>query len=156
MSNERYLVVIIFTFIVTSITDGQQIESQVQTIDSLVMSWDIPNSPGGVIGIMKKGKLLYLKAFGLASLDYDIPNTDSTLFNIGSVSKQFTAMGIVKLNIDGKLTLDDDIRMYLPELPDFGYKITIKHLLHHTSGLRDIHSILTLAGWRNNDPRSDD
>jgi CubicO group peptidase (beta-lactamase class C family) len=154
MIKKRDLIVIIFTFIVNSITNSQITGTQIQTVDSLVMSWKIPNAPGGVIGIMKKGKLLYLKAFGLASLDFDIPNTDSTLFNIGSVSKQFTAMGIVKLNIDGKLHLDDDIRIYLPELPDFKQKITIRHLLHHTSGLRDIHSILTLAGWRKDDPRS--
>jgi CubicO group peptidase (beta-lactamase class C family) len=154
MIKKRDLIVVIFTFIVNSITNSQITGTQIQTVDSLVMSWKIPNAPGGVIGIMKKGKLLYLKAFGLASLDFDIPNTDSTLFNIGSVSKQFTAMGIVKLNIDGKLHLDDDIRIYLPELPDFKQKITIRHLLHHTSGLRDIHSILTLAGWRKDDPRS--
>jgi CubicO group peptidase (beta-lactamase class C family) len=156
MINKRYLIVVIFTFIVTSITNAQIYERQIQKVDSLVISWNNPTTPGGVVGLMNNGKLLYLKAFGLASLDYDIHNTDSTLFNIGSVSKQFTAMGIVKLNLEGKLSLDADIRMYLSELPDFGYKITIKHLLHHTSGLRDIHSILMLAGWRDDDPRSNE
>jgi len=150
------LILVTFTFVVTSITNAQIIETKIQTIDSLVMSWNISNAPGGVIGIMDNGKLLFLKAFGLASLDYDIPNTDSTLFNIGSVSKQFTAIGIVRLNLENKLSLDDDIRMYLSELPDFGHKITIKHLLHHTSGLRDIHAVLTLAGWRDGDPRSNE
>lgn len=150
----KKILIIIFTLIVSISTNAQISKAQIKRVDSLAMTWNIPNAPGGVVGIMEHGKLIYIKGFGLASLDYDIPCTDSTIFNIGSVSKQFTAMGIVKLSIDGKLSLDDDIRMYLPELPDFGNRITIKNLLHHTSGLRDIHSILTLSGWRNDDPRS--
>ena len=151
MNKKRNLIVVLFTFIVMSTTNAQINETQIQKVDSLVISWNNPNSPGGVVGLMNNGKLLYLKAFGLASLDYDIPNTDSTLFNIASISKQITAMGIVKLQLDGKLSIDDDIRKYIPEIPDFGYKITIRHLLHHTSGLRDFHSLLSLAGWRNGD-----
>jgi CubicO group peptidase (beta-lactamase class C family) len=154
MIKKRYLIVVILAYLVTLISNAQIVETKIQSVDSLVLKWNIPNAPGGVIGIMEKDKLSYIRAFGLASLDYDIPNTDTTIFNIGSVSKQFTAMGIVRLQLECKLSLDDDIRMYLPELPDFGYKITIRHLLHHTSGLRDIHSILTLAGWRSDDPRS--
>jgi CubicO group peptidase (beta-lactamase class C family) len=154
MNKKSNMMLVIFTFIVILTTNAQINETQIQKVDSLVMSWNNANLPGGVIGIMEKGKLSYIKPFGLASLDYDIPNTDTTIFNIGSLSKQFTAMGIVKLYLEGKLSLDDNIRMYLPELPDFGHKITIRHLLHHTSGLRDIHSILTLAGWRSDDPRS--
>jgi CubicO group peptidase (beta-lactamase class C family) len=151
MNKKRNLIVVIFTFIVMSTINAQINETQIQKVDSLVISWNNPNSPGGVVGLMNNGKLLYLKAFGLASLDYDIPNTDSTLFNIASISKQITAIGIVKLQLDGKLSIDDDIRKYIPDVPDFGHKITIRHLLHHTSGLRDYHSILTLAGWRNGD-----
>jgi CubicO group peptidase (beta-lactamase class C family) len=154
MNKKRNLMHAIFTFMVILTVKAQINETQIQKVDSLVISWSIPNTPGGVIGIMEKGKLSYIKPFGLASLDYNILNTDTTIFNIGSVSKQFTAMGIVKLYLEGKISLDDNIRMYLPELPDFGHKITIRHLLHHTSGLRDIHSILTLAGWRSDDPRS--
>ena len=155
MLNKRNLVVILITLTVISITDAQLNEGQLREIDSLLASWNIPDAPGGVAGIMKQGELLYAKSFGFASLDYDIPNNVNTLFNIGSISKQFTAMGIVKLQAEGKLSIDDDIRKYIPDLPDFGNKITIRHLLHHTSGLRDIHSILTLAGWRSDDPRSD-
>jgi CubicO group peptidase (beta-lactamase class C family) len=154
MNKKRIMMVVIFTFIVMLTTNAQITEMQIQKVDSLVMSWNIPNAPGGVIGIMEKGKLSYIKPFGLASIDYQIPNTDTTIFNIGSVSKQFTAMGIVKLSLEGKLSLDDNVHKYLPELPEFGHKITIRHLLHHISGLRDIHSILTLAGWRSDDPRS--
>ena len=156
MIKKRNLIVFVLTYLLTIVCNAQIIEPKIQRVDSLVLSWNNPNSPGGVIGIMEKGKLSYIKAFGLASLDYDLPNTDTTIFNVGSVSKQFTAMGIIKLHLDGKLSLDDDIHKYLPELPDFGNKITIRHLLHHTSGLRDIHSILTLAGWRSDDPRSNE
>jgi CubicO group peptidase (beta-lactamase class C family) len=156
MNKKRSMMLVIFIFIVLLTTNAQIIETQIQKVDSLVMSWNIPNAPGGVIGIMEKGKLSFIKPFGLASLDYDIPNADTTIFNIGSVSKQFTAMGIIKLFLEGKLSLEDNIRMYLPELTDFGHKITIRHLLHHTSGLRDIHSILLLAGWRDDDPRSNE
>ncbi len=156
MPYHRILLIFMAAFTVTSISYAQVTGAQLQTVDSLVQSWAIPFGPGGVVGIMENGKLIYTEGFGLASLDYDIPNTENTLFNIGSISKQFTAMGIVELNLEGKLSLDDDVRKYIPELPDFGHKITIRHLLHHTSGLRDIHSILTIAGWRADDPRSDD
>ena len=138
------------------LAQAQLSNSQFQKIDSIIAKWDTPDSPGGVVGIMIKGELKFIKSFGLASLDFEIPNNDNTIFNIGSVSKQFTAMGIVRLCEEGKLSVDDDIRHYIPDLPDFGHVITIRHLLHHTSGLRDIHSLLAIAGWREEDPRSNE
>ena len=150
------LLVIFINFAATSLTYSQISEIQKIKIDSLVAKWDNPNSPGGAIGIMCNGKLQYIKGFGLANLDYEIPNNEMTLFNIGSISKQFTAMGIIRLQQEGKLSIDDDVKKYIPELPDFGHVITIRHLLHHTSGLRDIHSLLAIAGWRDEDPRSND
>lgn len=138
---KNYFLIIITAFWTISIANARINQTQLQKIDSLIASWNIPNAPGGAIGIMERGKILFTKRFGLASLDYDIPNTENTLFNIGSVSKQMTAMGIVKLHIDGRLSIDDDIRKYVPEVPDFGHQITIRHLLHHTSGLRDFHSL---------------
>lgn len=134
--------------------NGQLTNTQINKIDSLVANWDNFNSPGGAVGILLNGNLIYVKGFGLASLDYDIPNNENTIFNIGSISKQFTAMGIIRLQQKSKLSFDDDIRKYIPELPDFGHVITIRHMLHHTSGLRDIHSLLAIAGWRDEDPRS--
>jgi CubicO group peptidase (beta-lactamase class C family) len=154
--DKSYLLVIILISLTVSTSEAQLSKNQLQKLDGLVTSWNDPNAPGGTVGIMGNGKLLYTKSFGLASLDYDISNTENTLFNIGSISKQFTAMGIIKLDLAGRLSIDDDIRKYIQLLPDFGHKITIRHLLHHTSGLRDIHSILTLAGWRMDDPRSND
>jgi CubicO group peptidase (beta-lactamase class C family) len=99
-----------------------------------VTIWNTPESPGGVIGIIENEAIIYTRPFGMASLDYDIPVTDNTLFNIGSISKQYTALGIIKLSREGKLSIDDDIRMYFPDLPDFGHTITIRQLMHHTSG----------------------
>jgi CubicO group peptidase (beta-lactamase class C family) len=131
-------------------------EEQVRRIDSLFVSWNTPNHPGGAVGIMKNHEVVYSKAFGLASLEYLVPNTPGTRFNIASVSKQFTAFGMVLLQLDGKLSLDDDVRKYLPELPDFGDTITIRHLIHHTSGMRSLHALLGLAGWRDDDSRTNE
>ncbi|WP_268036495.1 serine hydrolase domain-containing protein [Algoriphagus sp. PAP.12] len=125
-----------------------------QKIDSLFTEWNTPNHPGGAIAVMKDGKTIFSQAYGLASLEYLVPNSTGTIFNTGSVSKQFTAMGIVRLEEEGKLSFDDDIRKFIPELPDFGEKITIRHMLHHTSGLRSLHTLFGLAGWRDDDSRT--
>lgn len=135
---------------------AQLSKDQSKKIDSLFMGWTEAGHPGGSIGIMKNGNVIYSKAFGLASLEYQIPNTEETIFNIGSVSKQFTAMGIVLLQERGLLSIDDDIHKYLPDMPDFGHTITIRQMLHHTSGMRSFHALLGLAGWRNGDPRTNE
>lgn len=108
-------------------------------------------SPGVAIAVQQKGKIIYSEGFGYANLEYDVKNTPTTVFHIASVSKQFTAFAIAMLADQGKLSLDDDIRKYLPEMPDFGYVITINHLVHHTSGLRDQWNLLMMAGWRLDD-----
>ena len=87
----------------------------------------------------------------MANLEYDIPITPSTIFHMASVSKQFTAFAIASLAQQGKISLSDDIRKHLPEVPDFGKTITINHLIHHTSGLRDQWNLLMIAGWRLDD-----
>ena len=140
----------------TQLASAQLATSQLQQIDSLFQIWNQPNHPGGTVGVMKNGKTLFLKAYGLASLDYLVPNSTETIYNIASVSKQFTSMGIVLLHLQGKLSVDDDIRKHIPELPDFGETITIRHLMHHTSGLRSLHALLGLAGWRSDDRRSNE
>lgn len=126
-----------------------------KNIDGLFSRWG-KNNPGGVVLIAHKNQLVFSKAYGLANIPYNIPNTAETVFNIGSLSKQFTAMGIVLLQLDGKLSFDDDIRKYLPELPDFGKTITIRNLLHHTSGLRSSPELFGLAGWRDGDAISNE
>ena len=135
---------------------AQLSEVKSQKIDSIFNSWTESNHPGGAIGIMQNGEVIYSKAFGLASLEYQVPNTMETIFNVGSVSKQFTAMGIVLLQEKGLLSIDDDIRKHLPDMPDFGHTITIRHMLHHTSGMRSLHAMLGLAGWRDDDSRTNE
>ena len=106
-------------------------------VDELFAEWDGATAPGAVVGIFMDGRIIYSKGYGLANLDYDIPITPQSVLRIGSISKQFVAMCIAILADQGKLSLDDDIRTYIPEMPDYGNQITIRHLLHHTSGIRE-------------------
>ncbi|MEA1885584.1 MAG: serine hydrolase domain-containing protein [Bacteroidota bacterium] len=153
---KRILSTIISLLLLAGLSYGQISEDKLKKIDSLFVEWNRPNHPGGTVGVAVKGEPVFTKAYGLASLEYLVPNTYGTRFNIASVSKQFTAMGIVKLHLEGKLSIDDDIRKYLPELPDFGHKISFRHMLHHTSGLRSLHTLLSLAGWRSDDMKNND
>lgn len=150
--------VLLFTFYISAIGISlAQLSSEKETqLDSIFQEWNQPGMPGGSVGVMQDGRIIYSKAFGLASLDFGVPNTPNTLFNIASVSKQFTAMAIVRMSEKGLLSLDDDVRKYLPEIPDFGQKINFRHLIHHTSGLRSVHDMLGLAGWRGDDLRSNE
>ena len=108
-------------------------------------------TPGIAIAAIRDGELLFEKGYGSANLEYDIPITVDTVFNIGSVSKQVSAFSIFLLAEQGRLSLDDDIRQHIPELPDFDTPITIRHLCNHTSGIPDQWALLTLAGWRMDD-----
>lgn len=115
-------------------------------IDSLFRFWDKPNSPGAAVAVLRDGKITFSKGYGMANLEYNIPITPQSIFHIASESKQYTAYCMVLLAQEGKLSLDDDIRKHLPWVPDFGKKITIKHLIHHTSGLRDQWQLFAIAG----------
>jgi CubicO group peptidase (beta-lactamase class C family) len=108
-------------------------------------------APGVSIGVMQNGKMVYNKGFGYADIESEEKVTPKTIFHVASVSKQFTAFSIALLVDQGKLSLKDDIRKYLPEIYDFGKTITIDHLIHHTSGLRDQWNLLAMAGWRLDD-----
>ncbi len=120
-------------------------------IDQLFTVWDNLQSPGASVAVAKGGKIIFAKGYGSAELEYDIPITSGTVFHIASVSKQFTAFAILLLEKEGRLSINDDIRKYIPEVPDFGKVITLNHLLHHTSGLRDQWELLAMAGWRLDD-----
>ncbi|GLU55543.1 hypothetical protein Dfri01_50040 [Dyadobacter frigoris] len=120
-------------------------------VDSLFAEWNKPGKPGAAVGVVHQGKLVYAKGFGESDLETGARNGPETIFHIASVSKEFTAYAIVLLSQEGKLSLDDDIRKYLPEVPDFGKTITIRHLIHHTSGLRDQWNLLAMAGWQLDD-----
>ena len=115
-------------------------------VDQLFSEWNKPDSPGAALAVVKDGEIVYKHGYGVANLEYDIPITTMTIFDIASVSKQFAAFAIATLSREGKLSLDDDIRGHLPDVPDFGDIITIRHLLHHTSGLRDWVQSLVIAG----------
>ena len=124
-----------------------QLSSDVSAkIDAVFARFD-RKTPGCGVGLARDGKPLFIKGYGAANLEYGIANSDSTVFESGSVAKQFTAAAIVLLAHDGKLSLDDDIHKYLPEVPSFGgQKITIRNLLTHTSGLRDQWGLLGIEG----------
>jgi len=111
-------------------------------VDAVFSAWSGADRPGCALAVQKEGVVIYAKGYGMANLEAAVPNTPDTIFDIGSVSKQFTAMAVVLLAEDRKLSLDDDIREYLPEIPDYGTRITIDQLLHHTSGLRNYTDLL--------------
>jgi CubicO group peptidase (beta-lactamase class C family) len=125
-------------------------EGRVNQVVKAIMG-DDEKTPGVAIAVQRDGKLIYDKGFGYADLEQNAKITPTTIFHIASVSKQFTAFAIAMLADQGKINLDDDIRKYLPEMHDFGTPITIRQLAHHTSGLRDQWSLLTMAGWRMDD-----
>ena len=103
-------------------------------------------TPGGVVGVIKEGRLIFTKAYGLANFETKEPVKASTLFNLASVSKQFTAAAILLLANEKKLSINDDIRKYLPDFPDYGYPITIENLIHHTSGIKSFDVLRLMAG----------
>jgi len=127
---------------------GQNAENKNTKIDQIFHQFDSANSPGCAVAVIHKGKVIHNKGYGFANLEYDIPITSKSIFDIASVSKQFAGLAISMLVQEGKIKPDDDIRKYIPEVPDFGKTITIQHLVHHTSGLRDWPSTLHAAGWR--------
>jgi CubicO group peptidase (beta-lactamase class C family) len=117
-------------------------------VDKVFERFDTTRSPGCALAVIQGGRVVYKRGYGMANLDHDVIITPSTVFHVASVSKQFTAFAILLLAEQRKLSLDDEVRKYIPELPDFGKPITIRHLIHHTSGLRDQWVLLGLAGWR--------
>lgn len=117
-----------------------------QAIDALFAAWDKPGSPGCAIGVAQDGEIILARGYGYANLDYDIPITSRTVFDIASITKQFVAASINILALEGKLSLDDDIREWLPELPVYEKPIRLRHMLYHTSGLRDYLTLFPLAG----------
>lgn len=116
-------------------------------VDAVFARWSSAESAGCAASVSRNGQPVLARAYGMADLEHDVPNTPGTIFEAGSVSKQFTAAAIVLLALDGALALDDDVRRYVPELPDYGHTITIRHLLTHTSGLRDWGSVAAIGGW---------
>jgi CubicO group peptidase (beta-lactamase class C family) len=117
-------------------------------VDQIFTRWNKPNSPGAAVVVLKNGSIVHQRGYGKANLKNGTPITPSTVFEVGSIAKQFTAMSIALLAERGKISLDDDIRKYVPEVADFGKPITIRHLIYHTSGLRNWEVLFKLAGYR--------
>jgi CubicO group peptidase (beta-lactamase class C family) len=115
-------------------------------IDELFSQWDRERSPGCVLGIIQAGEILYQQGYGRAELEHDVPIDGSTVFDIGSTSKQFTAACVLLLVRERKLDLEDDVRNYIPSLPEFNRTIRIRHLVHHMSGIRDYLNLAVLSG----------
>jgi CubicO group peptidase (beta-lactamase class C family) len=131
-------------------------KNKIEAVDNLFKKWDNPDSPGAAIGIIQNGEMLYSKGYGAANLEYNVPNTSQTAFNIASNSKQFTAGCIVLLFQQGKLDLNQSLYSIYPDFPEYAKTISIKNLLHHTSGLRDYPQLAYLSGLRPNDYYNDD
>jgi CubicO group peptidase (beta-lactamase class C family) len=115
-------------------------------VDQVFAAYDKPDTPGCALGIVRDGEFIYKKGYGTASLELGVPLTPQSVFYMGSVSKQFTAASVVLAAEQGYLSLDDDVRKYIPELPSYTKTITLRQMLHHTSGFRDILGLLLLAG----------
>ena len=126
-------------------------DPRVDSVDKLFSKLDSTESPGIAILVVRDGELQMRRCYGMANLEHKVPITPDTVFDIASVSKQFCGLAVSMLIEKGEISLQDDIRTYIPELPDFGHTITIDHLVHHTSGIRDWPSTLALAGWQMDD-----
>ena len=115
-------------------------------VDAIFADLDRTNSPGCALAVVRDGQIIYSRGYGMADLEHGIANRPQTVFYTGSVSKQFVTMCILLLEEKGLISLDDDVRKYFPELPDYGHAITIRNLVHHTSGIRDYLTLWSLAG----------
>jgi CubicO group peptidase (beta-lactamase class C family) len=125
-------------------------DSTVRRIDAVFARYPA-DAPGCALGVFQNGRISFAKGYGLANVEYGVPITPQTPFIMGSVSKQFTAATIALLVEQGRISLDDDVRKYVPELPDYGQRVTIDNLVHHTSGIRDFWALYEAAGTRLDD-----
>src|ERR1051326_8912355 len=153
-----WLLVIFFTsvILVNAQSDQSNGDKSAGKFDALFVQWSKPDSPGCALGVVEQGQLIYQRGYGSANLDFTIPNSAKTVFNIASVSKQFTAMSIALLARQGKLSLDDDIRKYLPEFPQYQSPITIRNLIYQTSGVREYSHLMQAAGIKFQDASEED
>lgn len=150
---KRTLPILAIVVLLQSITPAQQQQQQLPPdvvdpapiVDRMFEKWTTA-TPGCAVGVAAGPRPVLFKAYGMADLEHDVRNTPDTIFEAGSVAKQFTAMAVQLLAGDGKLSLDDPVRKYIPELPDYGWPLTIRHMLSHTSGLRDWGSVAGIAG----------
>lgn len=132
--------------LVAALTVGSASPTPERAVDEIFSAYIKPGTPGCSVGVIRDSKLVFARGYGLANIEHDVPLTPKTVFDIGSTSKQFTAAAILLLEQQGKLSADDDVRKFVPELPAYGETVTIRQLLHHTSGIRDYLTLMSVAG----------
>jgi CubicO group peptidase (beta-lactamase class C family) len=137
------------------VTPAAATEAQIAQVDAIFARWAHQDTPGCAVAVSRGSEILAQRVYGMASLELGVRAKQDSLYEAGSDSKQFTAAATLMLAREGKLSLDDDIRKYVPEMPDYGAPITIRHLLHHTSGLRDWGSVAAIEGWPRNSRTAD-
>lgn len=142
------LAVILGVMLFSRTAHARQNAGEWTTVDAIFADWNRPDSPGCALGVFRDGKIAYEHGYGMADLEHDVAITPATVFYVGSLSKQFTGMAAALAIRDGRLSVDDSIRKWLPELPAYAGGITVRHLLHHTSGLRDYNTLFSIAGRR--------
>ena len=140
------LLITFCTLTVRCLASGPNENRDEQRVDRLFAAYDKPGSPGCALGVIRNGDFVYRKGYGTASLELGVPLSSHSVFYMGSVSKQFTAAAVVLAAEQGFLSLDDNVRKYIPEVPDYGQPITLRQMLHHTSGFRDVLGLLALSG----------
>jgi CubicO group peptidase (beta-lactamase class C family) len=151
MSRKNFLFVLVIVAFLSNATwaqvpDKEKVVAGAERAFEKVTKAYVAPAPGCAAAVSLNGETVFEKAFGLAELEHNVPNTPQTIFESGSVAKQFTAAALVLLQQDGKLSIDDPVRKYIPELPDYGAPLTIRHLLNHTSGIRDWGTVMSLTG----------
>ena len=145
------LSVIAFTAAIAVARKEKEDEALQSRVDQIFAAYNNSESPGCSLGVIRDGNFTYKRGYGAASLELGVPLTPQSVFYMGSISKQFTAASVVLAAGQGFLSLDDDIRKYVPEIPSYGKTITLREMLHHTSGFRDILSLMFLAGRNSED-----
>jgi hypothetical protein len=145
-----------FATLATAQSNTSSRDTPTEKIDALFAQWNKPDSPGCALAVIKDGQIIYKHGYDMANLDHGIPISSLSVFNVASVSKQFTAMSIALLAQQGKLSLDDDIRKYLPELPQYPSPVTIRNLIYHTSGMRDYAHLMLASGTKFEDAPDED
>lgn len=141
----RSTIRLLLALVVPTVASAQRDLSS--TADSIFSRWNSTHTPGCAVGVARAGQTLLLRGYGMANLETGTPITPATIFESGSVAKQFTAAAVMLLVQDGKLSLDDPVRKFFPEMPEYDKPITIRHLLTHTSGLREWSSLVAWTGW---------
>jgi len=142
----RFAVITIITFGTVLRSPPAASDILTQKVDQIFSVYDKPGSPGCSLGIIRNNDFAYRKAYGSANLELGVPLSSQSVFYMGSVSKQFTAASVVLAAEQGYLSLDDDVHKYIPELPDYGHVVTLRQMIHQTSGFRDFFTLLSLSG----------